>query len=125
MSYPQSSHPPNGNGYMIGDIRERLARLEAQSDEARRWIDAHRARTTSMEAQADSRFRSLDARLIDASHHLKLTMERLSHSGERIKALEDRSLFVRRLEVIAPIILIVVAIIYKVPLSDVASLIPK
>lgn len=103
--------------------RVSIARLEQSADETRRWIEAHRQRTTVLEQGASSRFEAietradaLDARVHDVSHHLKTNIERTGENRERIKALEASRSITVWVQAIMPVLLLLAAVAYKLDL---------
>ena len=124
---------------VVGNLRVGQARLEAAADESRRWIDAHRQRTTSGEQTNNARFEQitvrvdgLDRRSIDHGHYLKTALDRIGQNREAIAALSERVRVlevtprgIRHLEVMAPVALVAAAIIYKLIGGDISSLIQR
>lgn len=116
----------------VTELRVGQARLEAATDEYRRWIDAHRQRTTASENTSNARFEQLssrvdglDRRSIDHGHHLKAVMHNVGVHAERLRALESPR-GVRGLEIWAPVALVAAAIAYKVLVGgDISSLMQR
>ena len=108
----------------IADVRVAVARLETHAEHTSSWIEAHRQRTTVLEDAARSRFDRIDrrqeqeaARLSDVSHHLKANIAITGENRERIKQLEAARAIPTLVQALMPVLLVVLALAYKVDLS--------
>lgn len=114
----------------LADVRVSVGRLEAMSDETRRWIDAHRARTTQIEQVTTQRFDHLharidttDRRLVTLGHELALTQRQVAQNKDQLICLLRGRKMQKTLEIGLPLALVAAALAYKIPLTDIVGLI--
>jgi len=114
----------------LADVRVSVGRLEAMSDETRRWIDAHRARTIQIEQATTQRFDHLharidttDRRLVALGHELALTQRQVGQNKEQLICLLRGRKMQKTLEIGLPLALVAAALAYKIPVTDIIGLI--
>ena len=114
----------------LADVRVSVGKLESKADETRRWIDAHRQRTTQIESSVTQRFDQLHARVDATDTHLtkigydmSTNTREININREDIKLLRNGIGMKKTLEVALPLAVVIVALVYKIPLTELLAFI--
>lgn len=105
----------------VTELRIQAARQEARMEEGSRRIEALSLRVSGV----DARLTNQEQWTMHHGHSIQSGILTMADHHERIKKIEGASSSVKRLEVLLPVILVIVALLFKVPVGQLMSLISK
>lgn len=106
--------------YVI-DLRIQSARQEARMEEGSRRIEALSLRVSGV----DARLTNQEQWSLKHGHSIQSGIITMADHHERIRKIEGQSSSIKRLEVLLPVILVIIALLVKVPIGEISSLIPR
>lgn len=106
-------------------VSERVSAGFTRMDGIDRRHDTLETITSDRFSVAANRFTAIDHRMADFGYHLKDQIRATGDLKERLKDIEGKSSAIRRIEIMLPVILLLIAVVFKLPIGDIAALIQK